>query len=147
MDQVSLEQILMTSFTEDEIIQTKKVLADSAVTQIHLITHRRDGRVVTPNLTGNEINNEIQDITLDDGIMGEHDYLLSPSMTAAVPIVTEITSEPGPSSVPDGMDVELDESILSLLGDAPQSAIQLGPPLHKDMLSFPLTSTELGARV
>ncbi|CAK1604561.1 unnamed protein product [Parnassius mnemosyne] len=31
MDQVSLEQILMTSFTEDEIIQAKKVLADSAV--------------------------------------------------------------------------------------------------------------------
>ncbi|CAK1578807.1 unnamed protein product [Parnassius mnemosyne] len=44
MDQVSLEQILMTSFTEDEIIQAKKVLADSAVTQIRLITRHRDGR-------------------------------------------------------------------------------------------------------
>ncbi|CAK1594068.1 unnamed protein product [Parnassius mnemosyne] len=38
MDQLSLEQILMTSFTEDEIIQAKKVLADSAVSQIRLIT-------------------------------------------------------------------------------------------------------------
>ncbi|CAK1579046.1 unnamed protein product [Parnassius mnemosyne] len=47
MDQVSLEQILMTSFTEDEIIQAKKVLADSAVTQIRLITRHRDGRGVT----------------------------------------------------------------------------------------------------
>ncbi|CAK1604560.1 unnamed protein product [Parnassius mnemosyne] len=44
MDQVSLEQILMTSFTEDEIIQAKKVLADSAVSQIRLITRHRDGR-------------------------------------------------------------------------------------------------------
>ncbi|CAK1582499.1 unnamed protein product [Parnassius mnemosyne] len=44
MDQVSLEQILMTSFTEDEIIQAKKVLADLAVTQIRLITRHRDGR-------------------------------------------------------------------------------------------------------
>ncbi|CAK1593658.1 unnamed protein product [Parnassius mnemosyne] len=44
MDQVSLEQILMTSFTEDEIIQAKKMLADSAVTQIRLITRHRDGR-------------------------------------------------------------------------------------------------------
>ncbi|CAK1603141.1 unnamed protein product [Parnassius mnemosyne] len=45
MDQVSLEQTLMTSFTEDEIIQATKVLADSAVTQIRLITRHRDGRV------------------------------------------------------------------------------------------------------
>ncbi|CAK1601011.1 unnamed protein product [Parnassius mnemosyne] len=90
---------------------------------------------VTPNRTGNEINNEMQDITIDDGIMGQPDLLLSPSMTAAVPMVTEITSEPGPSSVPHTMEVELDESILSLLGDAPQSAIQLGPPVYKDIAS------------
>ncbi|CAK1592677.1 unnamed protein product [Parnassius mnemosyne] len=72
----------------------------------------------TPNRTGSEINNKMQTITLDDGIMGQPDHPLSPSTTAAVPIVTEITSEPGPSSVPDAMEVQLDESILSLLGDA-----------------------------
>ncbi|CAK1583167.1 unnamed protein product [Parnassius mnemosyne] len=44
MDQVSLEQILMTSFTEDEINHAKKLLANSAVIQIRLITRHRDGR-------------------------------------------------------------------------------------------------------
>ncbi|KOB79171.1 Mutant cadherin [Operophtera brumata] len=44
MDQVSLEQILVTSFTEEQIQETKKVLADTAMTSIRLITRQREGR-------------------------------------------------------------------------------------------------------
>lgn len=44
MDQLSLEQILVSSFTEDEIQEAKKILAQTAKTSVRLITRARDGR-------------------------------------------------------------------------------------------------------
>lgn len=44
MDELSLEQICITSYTEDNILAAKKVLADTAVTNIRLGTRQRDGR-------------------------------------------------------------------------------------------------------
>lgn len=43
MDELGLEQICTTSFTEADILDAKKMLADTAITTLHLITRRRDG--------------------------------------------------------------------------------------------------------